>query len=291
MNQPIRPSLPQPTPAVEPQETHENVEPVEPSETGALTHEAPATTEASESVETAANINGAPTEEAAVVFRDITKAYTGNQLPALSQITTTINKGDFVYLVGPSGSGKSTLLKLIIREEKPTVGALTVAGYDLTRIPRRKIPKLRRNIGMVFQDYQLLDNKTVAGNIAFALDVIGKPRRTIKKLVPEVLELVGLEDKADRMPDELSGGEQQRVAIARAFINRPQILLADEPTGNLDPDTSYDIMKLLERINNTGITVVMATHDATIVDKMRKRVIQLEAGHIVRDEAEGAYNN
>jgi len=231
-----------------------------------------------------------PEASPAITFKDVVKNYSGGSRPALDSLNARIKEGEFVFLVGPSGSGKSTFLRLAIREEKATSGEITVAEYNLARIPGRKVPKLRRNIGMVFQDFQLLENKTVAGNIAFALEVIGKPKSTVNRLIPEVLELVGLEGKGDRYPDELSGGEQQRVAIARAFVNRPAILLADEPTGNLDPETSADIVRLLERINKTGTTVVMATHDAAIVDKMRKRVLRLEDGKLISDQADGSYD-
>ena len=200
-----------------------------------------------------------------------------------------IEKGEFVFLVGSSGSGKSTFLRLVLKEERPTKGRVWVAGKDLTRLSNWKVPRLRRQIGTVFQDFRLLPNKTVFANVAFALEVIGRPSSQIRRIVPEVLELVGLEGKEDRMPDELSGGEQQRVAIARAFVNKPSILIADEPTGNLDPNTSVGIMKLLDRINRTGTTVIMATHDAAIVDQMRRRVIELERGHLVRDQSRGVY--
>ena len=192
-------------------------------------------------------------------------------------------------MVGTSGSGKSTLTRLMLRELRPTTGQLQVAGRELNRLPSWKVPALRRQIGVVFQDFRLLPNKTVFENVAFALQVIGRSRNEIRETVPETLSLVGLEGKETRRPDELSGGEQQRVAIARAFVNRPQILLADEPTGNLDPGTSVGIMKLLDRINRTGTTVVMATHDATIVDQMRKRVIELEGGKLIRDQERGVY--
>jgi cell division transport system ATP-binding protein len=215
--------------------------------------------------------------------------YASSARPALDDVTVNIEKGEFVFLIGQSGSGKSTFLRLLLKEENPTRGAVHVAGKDLTRLSKWKIPALRRTIGCVFQDFRLLQNKTVAENVGFALEVIGKPRHTIKKVVPEVLELVGLDGKAGRMPTELSGGEQQRVAIARAFVNRPLVLLADEPTGNLDPDTSQDIMMLLERINRTGTTVLMATHDNNIVDSMRRRVVELEDGRVVRDQARGVY--
>jgi cell division transport system ATP-binding protein len=219
----------------------------------------------------------------------VTKLYPSQTRPALDGITVEVERGEFVFLVGASGSGKSTFLRLILREELPTGGKVWVAGKDLNRLSNWKVPSLRRQIGTVFQDFRLLPNRTVAGNVAFALEVIGRPRSQIKRVVPEVLELVGLEGKEGRMPDELSGGEQQRVAIARAFVNKPSILIADEPTGNLDPATSVGIMKLLDRINRTGTTVIMATHDAAIVDQMRKRVVEMEMGHVVRDQSRGIY--
>ncbi|RJS45160.1 cell division ATP-binding protein FtsE [Nocardioides cavernaquae] len=224
-------------------------------------------------------------------FEKVSKTYPGQTKAALDQVSVDIEKGEFVFLVGSSGSGKSTFLRLVLREYQSTEGRVYVAGKQINRLASWKIPRLRRQIGTVFQDFRLLSNKTVAENVAFALQVIGKSRSEIERLVPETLELVGLGDKADRMPDELSGGEQQRVAIARAFVNRPMILIADEPTGNLDPTTSLDIMKLLDRINRTGTTVIMATHDAGIVDQMRKRVVELEHGRVVRDEARGVYGN
>ncbi len=222
-------------------------------------------------------------------FEKVTKNYPGPGKPALDQVTVDIDKGEFVYLVGQSGSGKSTALRLVLRELRPTAGRVYVAGKEINRLASWKVPALRRKIGTVFQDFRLLPNKTVSENVAFALQVIGKPRSTVNRVVPETLELVGLEGKGDRMPDELSGGEQQRVAIARAFVNRPMILIADEPTGNLDPNTSVGIMKLLDRINRTGTTVMMATHDAGIVDQMRKRVIELSNGQVVRDQSRGVY--
>ncbi len=222
-------------------------------------------------------------------FEKVTKNYPGPGKPALDQVTVDIDKGEFVYFVGQSGSGKSTALRLVLRELRPTTGRVYVAGKEINRMAGWKVPRLRREIGTVFQDFRLLPNKTVSENVAFASQVIGKSRKEINRLVPETLDLVGLKDKAARMPDELSGGEQQRVAIARAFVNRPMILIADEPTGNLDPATSVGIMKLLEDINETGTTVVMATHDHGIVDQMRKRVIELEHGKVVRDEAAGSY--
>jgi cell division transport system ATP-binding protein len=224
-----------------------------------------------------------------IEFQNVTKIYPNQNRAALENIDLTIEKGEFVFLVGPSGSGKSSFLRLALREEKPSTGRILVAGKDLARLPNFKVPHLRRRIGCVFQDFRLLPSKSVYQNVAFALEVIGKPRRFIRRVVPEVIDLVGLEGKHDRMPNELSGGEQQRVAMARAFVNRPQILLADEPTGNIDPATSIGIMKVLDRINRTGTTVVMATHDAAIVDSMRKRVIELEYGKIVRDQARGVY--
>jgi cell division transport system ATP-binding protein len=222
-------------------------------------------------------------------FETVTKAYNASKRPALDAIDVEIEKGEFVFLVGASGSGKSTFLRLILREARPSYGRVYVAGKEINRLAGWKIPGLRRQIGTVFQDFRLLPNKTVTENVAFALQVIGKSRRIIERVVPETLELVGLSGKGDRMPDELSGGEQQRVAVARAFVNRPMILIADEPTGNLDPTTSVGIMKLLDRINRTGTTVLMATHDSGIVDQMRKRVIELDAGRVVRDQSRGVY--
>ena len=219
----------------------------------------------------------------------VTKMYKTSTRPALDRVSVDIERGEFVFLIGPSGSGKSTFLRLVLREARPSHGRVYVAGKEINRLAGWKVPSLRRQIGTVFQDFRLLPNKTVNENVAFALQVIGKPRAQITKVVPETLEMVGLDGKGQRMPDELSGGEQQRVAIARAFVNRPMILIADEPTGNLDPNTSVGIMKLLDRINRTGTTVVMATHDSGIVDQMRKRVIELVDGHVVRDQARGVY--
>ena len=224
-----------------------------------------------------------------ILFDRVTKLYASQERPALDEVSLEIEKGEFVFLVGPSGSGKSTLLRLVLREERPTRGSVWVLGKELGRLSNWKIPALRRQIGTVFQDFRLLPNKTVFENVAFALEVIGKPTSHIKKVVPEVLEVVGLEGKEQRRPDELSGGEQQRVAVARAFVNRPMLLIADEPTGNLDPGTSVGIMKLLDRINTLGTTVVMSTHDSAIVDQMRRRVIELEGGHVVRDQSRGVY--
>jgi cell division transport system ATP-binding protein len=226
---------------------------------------------------------------AVITFENVSMTYPGQQRAALEAVSADIEKGEFVFLVGASGSGKSTFLRLVLREARPTQGRVVVADRDLNRLPSWKVPALRRQIGTVFQDFRLLPNKTVTENIAFALQVIGKPRQEIRKVVPEVLEMVALEGKGDRMPDELSGGEQQRVAIARAFVNKPTILICDEPTGNLDPNTSVGIMKLLDRINRTGTTVLMATHDSGVVDQMRKRVIELAGGHVVRDQARGVY--
>lgn len=222
-------------------------------------------------------------------FENVTKVYPKTDRPALDNVSIDIEKGEFVFLVGLSGSGKSTFLRLVLREEKPTSGKIHVAGKDLGTLSNWKVPELRRQVGTVFQDFRLLPNKTVAENVAFTLHVLGYSKKEIAREVPEVLELVGLEDKADRKPGELSGGEQQRVAIARAYVSNPAILIADEPTGNLDPATSVGIMKLLDRINREGTTVVMATHDAGIVDQMRKRVIELDKGQVIRDQARGVY--
>lgn len=222
-------------------------------------------------------------------MRNVTKSYMTSTRPALDNITVDVGKGEFVFIIGPSGSGKSTFMRLLLKEETPTAGEIRVADFRVDRLPGRKVPKLRQRIGCVFQDFRLLQQKTVYQNVAFALEVIGKRRQFIDRTVPEVLDMVGLGGKADRLPTELSGGEQQRVAIARAFVNRPLVLLADEPTGNLDPDTSADIMMLLERINRIGTTVVMATHDNHIVDAMRRRVVELDHGRLVRDEATGVY--
>jgi len=218
----------------------------------------------------------------------VTKTYKGEHA-ALRDANADIQKGEFVFLVGPSGSGKSTFIRLLNKEETPEEGRIFVAGKDIGELSSWKVPFLRRNIGCVFQDFKLLLNKNVSENVAFALEVIGRPRHVIQTQVPAILDLVGLAHKANSLPTELSGGEQQRVSIARAFVNRPLILLADEPTGNLDPATSVGIMRLLDRINKTGTTVVMATHDRGIVDTMRRRVIELDRGSIVRDQARGVY--
>jgi cell division transport system ATP-binding protein len=221
-------------------------------------------------------------------LENVTKFY-GQDVCALRDASFDVNKGEFVFLVGPSGSGKSTLLRLLNRQERPEAGNVMVAGRNIVEMPSSRVPQLRRNIGNVFQDYKLLPNRTVFENVAFAQEVIGKPKHVIRQQVPAVLDLVGLAGKEERFPDQLSGGEQQRVSVARAFVNRPLILLADEPTGNLDPATGEGIMRLLDRINHIGTTVLMATHDTRIVNSMRKRVIQLDRGVIVRDQARGVY--
>jgi len=222
-------------------------------------------------------------------FDSVSKLYTSNPRPALNNVSLEILKGEFVFLVGASGSGKSSFLRLVLREEKPSKGDIHVLGQQLTTLSSRKVPYFRRNLGVVFQDFRLLPQKTVFDNVAFTLQVIGKSKGFIQEAVPDVLKMVGLSGKTARFPHELSGGEQQRVAIARAIVNKPAILLADEPTGNLDPATSQGIMTLLERINLGGTTVVMATHDAGIVDQMKRRVIELIGGQIVRDERQGGY--
>lgn len=222
-------------------------------------------------------------------LEEVTKTYKGANSQALKGVSLAIARGEFVFLVGTSGSGKSTLLRLMLREERPDAGSVLVLGENLGRLPSRRVPQFRRKLGVVFQDFRLLPNKTVYQNVAFALKVIGKSKAFIETAVPDVLKLVGLEEKAGRLPNELSGGEQQRVAVARALVNRPEVLLADEPTGNLDPATSTEIMNLLERINLAGTTVVMATHDRSIVDRMQKRVIEIKGGEIVRDAQTASY--
>lgn len=224
-----------------------------------------------------------------IELENVTKIYPGARKPALEDITLKIEEGEFVFLVGPSGSGKSTLIRLMLREILPTSGIVRVAGIDVTKLRSWKVPYLRRHIGCVFQDFKLLPNKTAFENVAFALEVLGRPKRLIEDQVMEVLRLVGLEHKADSFPNELSGGEQQRISIARAIVNHPPILLADEPTGNLDPTTSAELMGLFDRINKTGTTVLIATHNKELVDTMRKRVIALENGKLVRDQVRGVY--
>ena len=223
-----------------------------------------------------------------IKLENVTKQYKQGTV-ALRDASADIQKGEFVFLVGQSGSGKSTFIRLLNKEETPDQGRIIVAGKDLGELSGWRVPYLRRNIGCIFQDFKLLPKKTVYENVAFALEVIGRPKHVVKKQVPAILDLVGLGSKTGNFPDELSGGEQQRVSIARAFVNRPLILLADEPTGNLDPATSVGIMRLLDRINRTGTTVVMATHDRGIVDTMRRRVIELDKGNIVRDQSRGVY--
>ena len=222
-------------------------------------------------------------------FDDVTKVYQKGAHPALDQVSLEVDRGEFVFLVGPSGSGKSTMLSLILAQERPTSGHVHVLGKDLSTVSARRVPLMRRKIGAVFQDFRLLSDKNVYDNVALALQVIGAPRHQIKTEVPEVLKMVGLDGKERRQMTELSGGEHQRVGIARAMVNRPQILLADEPTGNLDGETGLSIMRLLDRINRTGTTVVMATHDQSIVNQMRKRVVELKEGIIVRDQSRGVY--
>jgi cell division transport system ATP-binding protein len=221
-------------------------------------------------------------------LENVTKTYKGSTV-ALNDVSVEIEKGEFVFLVGSSGSGKSTFLRLLLREELPDKGRIIEAGRDIVGLPKWRVPYLRRNIGCVFQDFRLLPNKTVYENVAFALEVIGRSKNVVETQVPQILELVGLGHKLESLPSELSGGEQQRVAVARAFVNRPLILLADEPTGNLDPATSEGIMSLLDRINRTGTTVVMATHDRAMVDRMRRRVLELDHGNLVRDQVRGVY--
>jgi len=223
-----------------------------------------------------------------IKLENVTKAYKGSTV-ALRDCSVELQKGEFAFLVGPSGSGKSTFLRLLTKEEEPDSGRIWVAGKDIGQLSHWKVPYLRRNIGCIFQDFKLLPTKSVYENVAFALEVIGRPRHVVASQVPQILDLVGLSKKTNNKPTELSGGEQQRVSIARAFVNRPLILLADEPTGNLDPNTTMGIMRLLDRINRTGTTVVMATHDQGIVDSMRRRVIELDRGTVVRDQARGVY--
>ena len=226
--------------------------------------------------------------EVMIRFDNVTKVFSKDTV-ALEQVNLEIDPGEFVFLVGASGSGKSTIVRLILKEIEPSAGAIYVNGTRLSSVPRRRIPRHRRNIGCVFQDFKLLPNKTAAENVAYAMEVTGQKRRAIRTKVPQILDLVGLSGKMEKFPDQLSGGEQQRVSIARAFVSQPQILVADEPTGNLDPNTSVGIMQLLHRINRIGTTVVVATHDKEMVDVMRKRVVALEDGRVVRDKVKGAY--
>ncbi|HEX3267463.1 MAG TPA: cell division ATP-binding protein FtsE [Gaiellaceae bacterium] len=232
----------------------------------------------------------APSSSAMVVFENVTKIYEPD-VAALREVSFAIDKGEFVFIVGASGSGKSTVIRLVLKELEPTQGKIFVGGRDLTRLKRSKVPLLRRNVGCVFQDFKLLPNRTASENVAYALKVQGENADSIRRKVPEVLNLVGLSHKMSSLPDELSGGEQQRVSIARAFVNHPPLLICDEPTGNLDPDTSVGIMQLLYRINRAGTTILMATHDREMVDKMRKRVIALEEGKLLRDERRGGYTS
>jgi cell division transport system ATP-binding protein len=225
-----------------------------------------------------------------VEFRDVTKVYDGGSV-GVERASLKIGRGEFVFLVGPTGCGKSTCIRLLMKELEPTKGEIDIAGKTLGEIPRSRVPYLRRNIGTVFQDYKLLPNRTVYDNVAYSLQVIGESRQEIRRKVPDILRMVGLSTKLHNVPDELSGGEQQRVSIARAFVNHPPLLLADEPTGNLDPETSIGIMQLIYRINRTGTTVVVATHDKEMVDKMRRRVVELREGRIVRDEQSGLYQH
>jgi cell division transport system ATP-binding protein len=225
-----------------------------------------------------------------VDFRDVTKVYDGGSV-GLERASMKINRGEFVFLVGPTGCGKSTCIRLLMKELEPTKGEIDIAGKTLGEIPRSRVPYLRRNIGTVFQDYKLLPNRTIYDNVAYSLQVIGESRQEIRRKVPDILRMVGLSTKLHNLPDELSGGEQQRVSIARAFVNHPPLLLADEPTGNLDPETSIGIMQLIYRINRTGTTVIVATHDNEMVDKMRRRVVELREGRIVRDEKSGLYRH
>ena len=231
----------------------------------------------------------APKPAAPVVeFKDVTKVYDGGAV-GLDRASLRIGRGEFVFLVGPTGCGKSTCIRLLLKELEASKGDILIAGRTLSEIPRNKVPYLRRNIGVVFQDYKLLPNRTVYDNVAYSLQVIGETRQEIRRKVPDILRLVGLSTKLHNFPDELSGGEQQRVSIARAFVNHPPLLLADEPTGNLDPETSIGIMQLIYRINRTGTTVIVATHDHSMVDKMRRRVVELQEGRIIRDEVSGLY--
>ncbi len=230
----------------------------------------------------------APIDVPVVEFRDVTKVYDGGSV-GLERVSLKVGRGEFVFLVGPTGCGKSTCVRLLMKELDADEGEILISGHDLRTMARKKVPRMRRNIGVVFQDFKLLPNRSVYDNVAYSLQVIGESRQEIRRKVPDILNLVGLSTKLHNYPDQLSGGEQQRVSIARAFVNHPPLLIADEPTGNLDPQTSVGIMKLLDRINRTGTTVVMATHDRSIVDAMRRRVIELDRGTIVRDQSRGVY--
>ncbi len=231
----------------------------------------------------------APTTSVPVVeLRNVSKVYDGGSI-GLDRVSLGVERGEFVFLVGPTGCGKSTCLRLILKELEASDGQVLVSGRKLGEMPRKKVPRLRRNVGVIFQDFKLLPNRTVYANVAYSLEVIGESRQSIRRKVPSILRLVGLSTKLHNYPDELSGGEQQRVSIARAFVNHPPLLLADEPTGNLDPETSIGIMQLIYRINRTGTTVIVATHDREMVDKMRRRVIELESGRVVRDQRSGRY--
>jgi cell division transport system ATP-binding protein len=235
-----------------------------------------------------ARATGAENSVPVVHFEDVSKVYDGGHV-GLERVSMRIGRGEFVFLVGPTGCGKSTCMRLLMKELEPSSGTVSVAGRDLSKVTQKRLPYLRRNIGVIFQDYKLLPNRTVYANVAYALEVIGESRESIRRKVPDILRLVGLSTKLHNYPDELSGGEQQRVSIARAFVNHPPLLLADEPTGNLDPETSIGIMQLIYRINRTGTSVVVATHDREMVDKMRRRVIELNQGRIIRDQIDGMY--
>jgi cell division transport system ATP-binding protein len=240
--------------------------------------------------EKAAALTPNPRREVPVVeFRDVTKLYDGGSV-GVDRVSMRIGRGEFVFLVGPTGCGKSTCIRLLMKELEAQEGEILISGHELRSMPRKKVPRLRRNIGVVFQDFKLLPNRTVYDNVAYSLQVIGESRANIRRKVPDILRLVGLSTKLHNYPDQLSGGEQQRVSIARAFVNHPPLLLADEPTGNLDPDTSIGIMQLIYRINRTGTTVVVATHDREMVDKMRRRVVELRDGRVIRDEVAGTYS-
>jgi cell division transport system ATP-binding protein len=254
------------------------------------TTDAKAAAQAALAKKQAARKAGADNSVPVVDFQEVSKVYDGGHV-GLERVSMRIGRGEFVFLVGPTGCGKSTCIRLLMKELEPTSGAVSVAGRDLSQISAKRLPYLRRNIGVIFQDYKLLPNRTVYANVAYALQVIGEPRQEIRRKVPDILRLVGLSTKLHNYPDELSGGEQQRVSIARAFVNHPPLLLADEPTGNLDPETSIGIMQLIYRINRTGTTVVVATHDREMVDKMRRRVIELNQGRLIRDQAGGMYQH